>query len=634
MFGTPSDIFGDTPFGLSDWGRLAIYESVPLLHRNLDESENDLLLRRYFKGFEQELESIIEAIRSLPSQRYPLVSRGGAGSPLVAIQATIPGADTIIQTSSDHGFSTGEVVVFSGLDGTSPSVTGAQSIAQVISSTQFSLDFSTSVPFASPPDPTAFVRTYDADSVPVYVVAASLSVDPDYGRVVTFEVDSGTDLDLLGVGYVASASFTDPVSGDETSYTFEVVRMRTRNADDSPSTRNSIMCSADTAPDASLLPYNLLFVQPASLRYLTTDFGLIYDDNDPEFFRRSLVRNVSQYVVQKGSQKGFQIRSEVAGFNANAQSLYGLCSNPATSGLPASEIYESDGKYYTSIDPERFRLDDIPADQEFIDPQTLTPVYPLDNFLYADSSADKLSPIAAVAKCIVANRTGYSGTSPYVLSAVTAPDPVLESYDIPYGFIVEVKFGSLDDYNCFNLIEPGAFSLYGPTPAGTDRHFIEAEISFDVGTLVAEYLVGSPASFPVQYDPLSPSDSEYCILYSPGVQSDCCYCKSYKIRLTLSPTPELIDAYGGDGALVNSAIDRLIPKIEAEQLPIHAELLEVVLVRGISLDAGFEVVASPSVTLSASISVPMQAYYDEVAADDQDTDDVGVEVTIPSITVT
>jgi hypothetical protein len=588
MFGTAEDQFGVGPFGISDWGRLAIYESVPVLHRRLDETEGELLLKRYFAGFQQECESLIRAISILPNQRDPLLARNGATNLLFDIASTTPsGTATIVTTLQDCNFFVGQTVVFTGAENTVPAIRGTQSIASVISSTSFTIDYVTTAATASE----GTVKNYDAASVPVLVVDADQYVDPDYGNVVNFTVENGTNLDLLGIGYSAS------ITSGGTNYSFETARLRTRNADDSPSTRNSILCYGTSAPPASALPYQLLFIQQPSLRYLTTDFGLTYDDNDPSFFQRSLVRNVSQYVMLKGSEKGYQIRSEVGGFLATAQGLYALCIENNPDAISADHIFLLDGTYYTDLPPQYFRFDEIPADIAYTDPDSLSTVYPLDNLMYDDASGDALSPMAAVALCITEYYVGTSGTLPYVANVVAATALQLAPYGLAYGQVVTVQFASLDDYEAFSVITQGVFSLVGPQPSGTDEHFIEAELSWDAGTLVAEYLVGSPATFPVSYDPIDPAASEYCIRYRPAYALDCCWCKSYKIRLILQPTQALYDAYNGSGAAVSDALTRLVAKIRREQLPIHAEIAEVV------LNVPISVTVAPSVSITSIVVV-------------------------------
>jgi hypothetical protein len=597
MFGLPEDYFGEGPFGISDWGRLAIYNSVPVLHRTLDETEGDLYLKRYFAGFQNQLEEIIQDILTLPNQRLPLLARAGIQNPLLLISSTTSGATTVVDTFVPHGFSAGQFVVFTGTEGTSPAIRGVQSVAQVLSPTQFSIAVATGVSTAS----TGTVKVYDAGSVPVLVTSAVRSVDPDYGSVVEFTVEWQTDLDLLGVGYTASL-----VAGG-VSYTFSVARLRTRNQDDpslpSPpygtAERNKILCYASGIPDASVLalPYQLLFVQPSSLRYLTGDFGLTFDENDPVFFQRSLVRNVSQYVMLKGSERGYEIRSNVAGFNATAQGLYSICADSAPDGLPADHVFVYDGAYYTDLPPQYFCFDDIPADIEYTDPESASTIYPLDALMYGDTSGDALSPAAAVARCITEYYVGTSGSLPYVTNVVAASAGQLAPFGFAYGQVVTVQFASLDDYEAFSVVAQGVFSLVGPQPDGTDEHFIEDELSWNAGTLVAEYLVGSPATFPVSYDPLDPAASEYCIRYRPAYSLNCCYCKSYKIRLILEPTQRLYDDLGGSGAAVNGALTRLVAKIQREQLPIHAKIVDVV------LNVPISVTSVPSVTITSIVVV-------------------------------
>ena len=585
MFGLPQDIFGEGPFGIADWGRLAIYEHLPVLHRNIDAQEG-YPLRDYFKAFQGEAEDILGAISELIEQRQPLLARDGANVPLITITSTSTGATTTVNTATDHGFTAGQIVVFAGAESCTPPIRGVQSVAQVLSSTQFTIDFTTTVGTT-----TGYVQAYDRSSVPVWVTNAVVANDPDYGVTTTFTFQNGTDLDYLGVGYTAV------LTAGGSDYTFKVARLRTRNADDSAATRNSALCYGQTLPPASTLspPYLLKFVQPSALAYLTADFGLIYDENDPQVFRRSLVNNVAQYVMQKASQKGYQIRGNVAGFDAVAQGLYALCEDLGAGGsLPVSRVYEIDGSFYTDIPPRTFAFDDIAADIEWIDPETGNPVYPLDEFIYSDVSGDNLSPLGGVAECLTTNYTGANPTLPQVTAVSAASAGVLSTYSVPYGYEVTVQFPTApvapapDPHDVFTVAAAGVFALVGPNGATTEeQYFIEGEVSWNSGTREAVYLISVPPSVTI---PLG----DYCIGYFPKVVTGCCYCKSYRVRLIASPSAALYDALGGSGTAILAALDRLVVKLQREQLPIHSEIAQVVLNIPISVSL------SPTVSIVVS----------------------------------
>ena len=568
MFGLPEDIFGEGPFGIADWGTLAVYNHVPILHRTLDAQEG-YPLRDYFKAFQGEAEEILEAISQLIEQRQPLLARDGANVPLIEITSTSAGATTTVNTATDHGFTAGQVVVFAGAESCTPPIRGVQSIAQVLSATQFTVNFTTSAGTT-----TGYVQAYDRSAVPTWIVAAAVGNDPDYGTTTTFTFENGTDLDYLGVGYTAV------LTAGGVDYSFKVARLRTRNADDSSATRNSVLCYGQTLPPSSVLspPYLLKFVQPSTLAYLTADFGLIYDENDPQFFRRSLVRNVAQYVVQKASQKGYQIRGNVSGFDVVAQGLYALCGD--ASALPPSQVYLIDGTYYTDIPPRTFSFDDITADIEWVDPVTSTPIFALDEFVYTDE-ASVLSPLAEVAQSITANYTGANPTLPIVTAVATASAGTLSTYNLPFGVEVTVQFPTApvapapDPHDVFTVNAAGVFALVGPSGAPVEeQYFIEVELSWNSGTRVAVYLISVPPSVTIALD-------DYRIGYFPKVDTSCCYCKSYKVRIFATVSARLYADLGGPPApntLVGEAFNRLLVKLRREQLPIHSEIVQSTLI--------------------------------------------------------
>lgn len=571
MFGLPQDIFGVGPFGIADWGRLAIYEHLPVLHRTLD-AEQGYPLRDYFKAFQGEAEDILGAISELLQQRQPLLARDGANVPLITISATATGATTTVTTLTPHGFNAGQVVVFAGAESCTPPIRGVQSIAQVLSATQFTINFTTTAGST-----TGYVQAYDRSAVPVWVTDAVVAKDPNYGVTTTFTFENGTDLDYLGVGYTAV------LTAGGVDYSFKVARLRTRNADDSSTTRNSALCYGQTLPPSSTLspPYLLRFVQPSTLAYLTADFGLIYDENDPQVFRRSLVNNVAQYVVQKASQKGYQIRGNVSGFDVVAQGLYKLCGDLGAGGvLPPSRVYSIDGSFYTDIPPRNFAFDDIRADIPWVDPETGNPVYPLDEFIYSDTSGDSLSPLGGVATCLTTNYTGANPTLPAVISVALASAGTLSTYSVPYGFEVTVQFPSApvapapDPHDVFTVTTAGVFALVGPSGAPVEeQYFIEGEVSWNAGTRRAVYLVSVPPTVTI---PLG----DYCIGYFPKVVTDCCYCKSYKVRIFATVSDRLYADLGGfqPNPAVVDALNRLVVKLRREQLPIHSEIAETILI--------------------------------------------------------
>jgi hypothetical protein len=86
----------------------------------------------------------------------------------------------------------------------------------------------------------------------------------------------------------------------------------------------------------------------------------------------------------------------------------------------------------------------------------------------------------------------------------------------------------------------------------------------------------------------------YRIGYFPKVVTGCCYCKSYRVRLIASPSSALYDALGGSGTAILAALDRLVVKLQREQLPIHSEIAQIVLNIPISVSL------SPTVSIVVS----------------------------------
>ena len=99
MPGFGQGLAGNSVFGKADWPKLAVYESVPLLHRELD---TEGYLRKLLLTFEQELDRIRTKIRTLDHQTDPRKAQalGTVTVPVTLIGGT---ANVVEAVDADHG---------------------------------------------------------------------------------------------------------------------------------------------------------------------------------------------------------------------------------------------------------------------------------------------------------------------------------------------------------------------------------------------------------------------------------------------------------------------------------------------------------------------------------------------------
>lgn len=626
MPGYPGEKFGEDPFGLANWARKAIYESVPTLHRVIDETENANLLKRFLAPFQAELESVRAGIYDLSDQRDPLKVRGGVGGVDILIGSTVPmGTRTGVETTTDHGFHNGQVVDFSGCS--SFGLSGRHKVT-VATATTFTIDIVTTVPVvpAVPPLPhVQSVRPVEDGSCTVTVVAVEMVSDADYGDMAQFTVEAGTDLSALGVGWKVEKLWVGPAPDNRRHVsTHAVSRIRMRNSESSVGDLNYIQCAANSFPNVGVgelgyldfesipLPYNLRFHRPGLLLGLTEDFGITFDDNDPEFHQRSTVQNVVKYLEKKGSLKGYQIRGETMGFDIKAEGMFALCED--WSHIPSWSKITIPGSstVYTTIAPLFARFDEIRADYEFEDPGTGAILPLMDSLMYTDGSADGMSPSFAWSKCtqVVA-----------IESETTLPSghTILVSLGFSEGRVVIIDWGA-SDRTVYGDLATGSFSF--SLIVGGPVAWIDNE-SYDPGTNRSTIVVGIPDGAPAI------GLGEACVSYSPEVpRSDCCWCRTHYVSIIATPTAELIEGYDGDGKKIDDALTRLLPRLVAEQVPIHCEVAKLALGVSINVTMPDAVVVMEAPKESFVIFAPFKAYYDDVPADDVPPDTVGPSVTI------
>ena len=634
MFGTAFDKFGEGRFGHSDWGLITVYNSMPRMHRQLDEDLGSPL-RKLYKAIEDELERERLAIGDLVDQRDPILARAGSSSVFdISLIADNGDGTSTVTLTSDHDLEAGNFINFAGVSTGAPFVVGEYTIKEIASpsntllATQFTIVQTLTVNATD-----GKVKLKDRRSTLVEIESYSeyttpYKVDQKDGPMVELTVAPGVDLEMIGVGYLAELVLTSPISPGAPStsqvttsqYSFKVLRITRRN---DPESRDVLLCEGRPFSSGSLpSPIVLNFVQPNLLLDLTRDFGIEPDDNLPVSFQRSNAKNVTEFIQLKSSAKGYQIRSEESGFKATVQGLFSLCRDP---GLPPSSVHHIVDPYnssitrmYTEIEPRVVSYDELSADIEGVDYETGDAVYLTDQYAFDDTTRPfGQSPLKSFFNRIFS--ANVTSTSP-------VPQSVLDSIGLPYGQYVSgyispsdrAMIGDISSKN-FSLTGPHAAAPTPPTGFSPANIFpVEAEETYDPATGLFKWVVGVPSTVTI---PLTGGPfTEYYLAYEPPVAEDCCWCKSHVVRLLLEPTAEFMASGSYTGAQVAAAIQRLVERIKNEQLPIHARLGEVVLAQSVALNWPSIAVSISSVQHTRAFTVSATFMYDVVAADEVATD--------------
>lgn len=678
MPGYTDDPFGEKLFGTADWAKFAVWNSLPVLHRQQDEDRGGPL-RKLMQCFEDELQEIRVGVEGLPSQRDPLECRAGLGDRVYRIYSIsselAPAGLVEVRLSIDgspvsHDFRPGQTISFAGTN-SSPSVTGLHTV--------HSLPIITGPGGGPIEDLSAFrivgnVPPAGAGSYgickrkgPGATIAMVKSFgfysgtfdDEDIGskRLINFVIEAGTYLEDLGVGYTALVEIPKPLVSpagvpipensfkkpDVYSYRVERIRRRHNTSSDSlevlcsgwvlPSDASNPISAIDPSytvmagnGDSVVIPLVLRFVRPPTIGALTGDFGITFDENDPEFFQRSTVQNVVKFLERKSSEKAYKIRGDTVGFNIDAKGTYALCED--IEGIPPISKVKIGDTWYTSVDPIIAHFDDIAADVTFIDPGDNVEYGPMDMYMFKDESDNKESPALTWSKCVescvIQSSTGPVDGSPF-------SNEYLSSIGLATGQLVRVNIVA-EKYETFGGFSKGVFALV----IGGVSHYIEREDSSFNGLwpdpTLHSFIVGSPVgTLPVEI-------GNACIAYAPEISDDCCYCRSYVIWIQAyaldSFKKQLKDSAlvsQSHGEKINEALDRLLPRLVTEQVPIHATIGSMGLVSTVSISVPKFGVSVTSVDTGVEINIDFQNSYDVVAADVQE-DDLNVpRVVIESI---
>lgn len=79
---------------------------------------------------------------------------------------------------------------------------------------------------------------------------------------------------------------------------------------------------------------------PSLISLLAPDFGIEIDTQENESRQRSWVRNVSQWIQLKGSEKGYEVLGDISGFDVEVVALYRITQDLAEFSIPDDHEFE------------------------------------------------------------------------------------------------------------------------------------------------------------------------------------------------------------------------------------------------------------------------------------------------------
>lgn len=388
---------------------------------------------------------------------------------------------------------------------------------------------------------------------------------------------------------------------------------------------------------------------PASiLQYLATDFGITIDTQESEDIQRSWVKNVTSWLDLKGTAKGYEVIGLVSGFDVEAEALYRITLDIASTIPDASEVeYREFGVgragtvgTFTAVGPavqfsdttatftagDEGRLIRIQGAavagnnrlytiQTYINATTLV-VREADEPTLPDGNNGSLQwNVVRLYTTLPPLLPGYDEINNDVLSEYLAANPPAGDFFKVDTFCWEEGFSTtaLITITSVTTVIPGKefqvfFTGPGDVVASIGRWFFQdgAGAFYFLETVPIEH---APGTWKANVKAVvAPTAGAGKLIYQCAPNLICEYCGAAKVLATIS--------VGASIALTPAALERYRERILqrlTEVIPAHVELIprfETILEATLSLSA--EILAGH---VSATLVAPLTAVYDEIGAD-------------------
>jgi hypothetical protein len=405
---------------------------------------------------------------------------------------------------------------------------------------------------------------------------------------------------------------------------------------------------------------------PSLIKRLAYDFGIEIDTLESEDRQRSWVKNVSRWIMQKGTARAYEILARISGFESEVDALYRV-SAAIASMLPTDVVFEvgMEGLGRTGTTGTDGSLPTTFSFARFYSPTALFDVGDVGSLIRIRDAGvpanDKLYTIGNIVdentvEFVVGDTVTYpepnNGSLTWALVRLyTTETPTLPAFDdfdadqmeaIIDGYPPQTTdYFGLDKYcweddfyadieivvDSVSQISSGVFRVYttdGPAQ-GPSSIVGSAEVIKDVGHWVlieGTAGTGFGREFFVETIPvwdgaywyfdinaaLGPVTGDATIRYVCPTTFTCDYCGASKIMIRL--TADTIASESG--VAVERAFERVLERME-EVTPAHVLLIPV-LTNIIECTLSLTATVDPSLAL-ASIIVPKDAYFDELPAD-------------------
>lgn len=341
---------------------------------------------------------------------------------------------------------------------------------------------------------------------------------------------------------------------------------------------------------------------PSQISELGADFGIEVDQNEPEKFQRSSVRDVTQWLDLKGTAKAYDIIGKIAGYRVEALGLWRV-STPPPDFIPVGNLFElplGSGKFYTDLSPDRPLFDDLVADS-----------FPLDLYCFEEPTWSTEFP-GGPPTPLPADGTPVSDAIGIPVRSV----PIISSTDIGDG-VWELRIGPTALEEVMTLTELGNWYVTFPT-GDAGNFYIETVPTEPVaGEWVFRIVAGDTPAFGATVD----------LMYDCPTDFSCEICRASVIRVNVVPAEVLTEP----DALLDGVLGRLTSKI-LQVVPAHVRVTQISLNIG-PVQAAFNIQATVQAQTSVFAVASYGFYFDVIPADDMPLDPDHLVATVTAFTV-
>lgn len=407
----------------------------------------------------------------------------------------------------------------------------------------------------------------------VPIVSSEVITHEYYGQCVQLIALGGAQIENVGSGWF--------VRREQVSY--EVLEVNSR---DLP---NMVLLRSDSAPVVSGPSTDFSFFQESLVELLGADYGVEVDRLDDEFYQRSQIANIVRWLEIKSTARSYEIKADISGFDANVEGLFRI-DETVSQLLPADDVFElpaGSGQFYTTVEPRALLFDEVVAD-----------VVALDQYCYPGSAGE----------------TFAEDIGDFTVSLVEAlTDEEAAGYGLSQGWRMTGTMASADRDK---LADMGSVNVSFVEQATSDEFISEVEVSWDGATLVV--VVGTVSG---------PPTGLYRVRYQCPVVESCSWCRSYKLRVDITPLQRLIDTVGNRGGTISLAATRLVGKFE-QVLPVHVESAEYLQYSDADIAINKPTVAFNEDSVAESIEMSVADRFDFIPDDAQPLDSGRMRVVV------